>query len=692
MKLLAPAGNFEAFMTAINAGADEIYLGYGSFNARVKADNFDSEWLKKAVKTAHLFGVKVFCTFNTLMKEDEIESVYNAIKEAVLCKVDALIIQDLGVLRLVRKHFKGIELHASTQMGISNLDGAVIASKLGVCRVVLARESEINIIRDIKQKTALEVEYFTQGALCVAYSGNCYLSNTLTGKSGNRGLCQQLCRLSYKAEVGDKLYGEAHYLSTCDLSMAREIQRLKIAGVDSLKIEGRLRRPSYIARTTQVYRKLIDGEEFNQSMMRDLKLGFNRGDRYTSSYLDDKVFDVMYSKNPSHLGIPIGKVVSVERFKDMYKVGLFIDVKLKMGDGIKFFDKDKEITSLGVGNIETQGDITYIFTKNKLIKDGLLVRLTESDIQLKERKIDVKMEYSFLVNTKPYLKASVGDVFVEVIGSERLEPALKQPVNIPKICENLSKTGDTPFKVIDIIGMTDNIFIPISALNKLRRDVLELLEKALIRKNTPKVEILDLESEKITKLQKNTINIVKNIPKTINNEVYAYYTDDFNKQNIIKFFMEFYEKHKTKAYLFMPIFLSRDDYNDLKQTLIDIGCERVGIIANNISHLAFIKLGFDVIGGEYLNIINSFAREEVLALGVRGVCMGYEIKGEFDYKINGQPNILAVLAHCPFINITGNYCNECGYNQNASLTLCDGRSVSVERYRLSRCYFKLIKK
>lgn len=691
MKLLAPAGNFEAFMTAINAGADEIYLGYGSFNARVKAGNFDKEWLTKAVKKAHLFGVKVCCTFNTLMKEEEIEIVYNAIKEAVECGVDALIIQDLGIVRMVRKYFKGVEIHASTQMGISNLDGAVIAGEMGACRVVLARESEIGVIRDIKQKTDLEVEYFGQGALCVAYSGNCYLSNTFTGKSGNRGLCQQLCRLPYTAEIGDKLYESAHYLSTYDLSMAKDIRRLKDAGVDSLKIEGRLRRPSYIARTLGVYRKLIDGEKFSQSMLVDLRLGFNRGDNYTSSYVDNGLSNVIYSKNPSHIGIQIGSVVSVEKFKDMFKVGLIVDTKLKMGDGIKFFDGDNEIASLGVGNTETDYNITYIFTKQKL-KVGLLVRLTESEVELPNRKLDVKIEYEFLVNTRPYIKLITGNYSIELQGDSVLQPARNQPVSIPKICENLSKTSDTDFNIVDIIGMTDNIFIPISALNKLRRDALEKLEKTIIESNTPKIKILDFEQENVTKMQKNTINLIKNMPKVIKNEIYVYYPDDYSSQNIINLLMDFYHTHNTKAYLFMPMFLSRYDYNDLKRTLIDLGSEHVGILANNISHLEFTKLGYDVIGGEYLNIINSLAREQVLELGVKGVCMGYECDGELDYKINNKPNILAVLAHCPFMNISGSKCDKCAYNENAFLSLCDGRSVGVERYKLSRCYFKLIKK
>ena len=272
MELLAPAGNFESLYAAINAGCDAVYLGLDDFNARIKAENFNTTNIYDVVRYAHLRDVKVYVTLNIIIKDDEYSSLLRMIKETIKANVDAYIIQDLGVASFLKSHFPNICLHASTQMGIHNVQGAQVAKELGFTRIVLSRETKLEDIKEIKEKTNLEIEYFIQGALCVSFSGNCYLSSFKTLNSGNRGRCQQLCRLKYQAFNGDTFINSGYLISPRDLSLIKNISLLKEAGVDSLKIEGRLRRKGYVATTVSTYRKVLDifkNENINMNISYD---------------------------------------------------------------------------------------------------------------------------------------------------------------------------------------------------------------------------------------------------------------------------------------------------------------------------------------------------------------------------------------------------------------------------------------
>ncbi len=202
-ELLAPAGDIKSFDAAIACGANAVYLGLGDFNARMKAENFDAASLREVVKKAHFFGVKVFVTINTIVQNSELNKLFSLVKAAICAKVDAFLVQDLGVCKLLEDRFEGIKLHASTQMGVMNVEGAKIAEEMGLCRAVLARETPLEDVKAISANTSLELEYFVQGALCVSFSGGCYLSGAECGASGNRGQCKQLCRLPYEARLGN---------------------------------------------------------------------------------------------------------------------------------------------------------------------------------------------------------------------------------------------------------------------------------------------------------------------------------------------------------------------------------------------------------------------------------------------------------------------------------------------------------
>lgn len=219
VEILAPVGSKEMLEVAIASGADAVYLGLENFNARAKADNFSSENIRQSIKRCHLFGIKVYITVNTLISDNEIDDVLSMIEKAYIARADAFIVQDIGLAKFMKERFPNIELHASTQMGVCNAKGAKILEKLGFSRVVVARETTIEDIKQIKSQTNLEIEAFVQGALCVCYSGSCYLSSKLKNKSGNRGECLQLCRLPYKLIESGKIKKQGYLLSTRDISL-----------------------------------------------------------------------------------------------------------------------------------------------------------------------------------------------------------------------------------------------------------------------------------------------------------------------------------------------------------------------------------------------------------------------------------------------------------------------------------------
>ncbi len=426
MEVLAPCGDDASFNAAINNGADAIYLGLGDFNARAKATYFNLDNIRDYIECAHLFGVKVYITTNTLLFDNEIPAFIEFAKKIISYKPDAFIVQDLVVAKILRE--LGAEIHASTQLGIHNVAGARIAKELGFSRVVLSRETKLADIAAIKQATGLEIEYFVQGALCVSFSGNCYLSALEHDKSGNRGQCLQLCRLPYTAYLDEKNIGEGFLLSARDLCLIENLAELKNAGVDSLKIEGRLRRAAYVAQSVKSYRRAVDAISFPPSLnlnintnennkinknndtayqntkaqntvlcnekilkndkktlnlhknhgkidfkdeIHNLKKVFSRGEFNTRAYLDAGTPDnIINPEIQNHLGEKIGVVENVEPFKDLFRITIKSEAEIHSGDGLKFLDtNNKECASAGVGNVEKLGNNLYrIYSKSRAQK------------------------------------------------------------------------------------------------------------------------------------------------------------------------------------------------------------------------------------------------------------------------------------------------------------------------------------
>ena len=355
MKILSPAGNFESLKAAVTFGADEVYLGINEFNARNNIDGFSLETLKSAVDYAHVYGVKVCLAINILFTDQELDDAINIVVKAYNLGVDAFIMQDLGLISLISKNYPQVEIHASTQMGLHNLEGVKQVLKYGIKRVVLARETPLSEVRRIKENTDVEIEYFAQGALCVSFSGNCYLSSYLNNASGNRGKCKQLCRLPYTLYKGTKKLKSGYLLSAKDFNLSRRLDDLKNAGVDVIKIEGRARRPFYVASATREYYNALHGKTADQTA---LELAFNR--TFTEGYFNGN--GKIISDIQNHIGIPIGKVEKVNKGKTFNEVFITSNKELSPKSTFKFFDGKKEITTLTAFDLNKVADKLYRIT------------------------------------------------------------------------------------------------------------------------------------------------------------------------------------------------------------------------------------------------------------------------------------------------------------------------------------------
>ena len=384
-EILAPAGSPEALRCAVFNGADAVYLGMRRFSARAKAGNFSRDELKQAVEFSHFFGVKVYVTFNTVYKETEYPYVLEDMQFCASIGVDALILQDFTMISRIRGIMPDIVLHLSTQAGVHNADGAATAKRLGFDRVILSREAMLEDIYKIRDTVDIELEMFVQGALCVSFSGNCYFSSLVSGYSGNRGKCMQLCRKPYTYHSKT-----AYWLSPKDICLADHVKQLIDAGVCSFKIEGRMRRPEYAGEAVKCYKSAVLGERYDLSRMKRI---YNRGD-YTDLYLLNAKNNVIYSAFPGHIGDKIGKVRAVAGDKAV------LPTALHKGDGVKFVRDNIET---GSALLSQSSDKTTFSGK---VRPGDQVRLT-TDCELNREIISVKRYVNFRLIACEKLRESI---------------------------------------------------------------------------------------------------------------------------------------------------------------------------------------------------------------------------------------------------------------------------------------------
>ena len=475
MKIVAPAGNMERFYSAISATADEIYLGLKGFGARRNAENFTVEELKQAIDYAHLRGSRIFLTLNTIMTNREIELLYPTLKDLYNYGLDAIIVQDLGYAEYLHKNFPSIEIHGSTQMTVANYYEINYLKELGFKRIVLPRELSFEEIKEIRKNTDIELEVFVSGSLCISFSGNCYMSSFIGGRSGNRGMCAQPCRKEYKTSCGEKSY----FLSPKDqLYGLDEIKKLQEIGVESIKVEGRMKDVSYVYETVSYFRNLINGIDKEENTP---KL-FNRG--YSKGYFYDNDKTIMNRDYSYNMGEKIGEVVGKS---------IRLDEDVVSGDGITFVSKDyKNLGGTYINKIVYKNEklvlnfpdgTKYIFRNyNKRLNDEISKKIKNTD-----KKLEINFDFTAKLNEKLILKIYLEDengnriLDLEEVSETLTQKAQKRAISEEDIKEKLSEIGDSEFTVKNIeVDIDEDIFIPLSELKNLKRTAIEKFREEIL--------------------------------------------------------------------------------------------------------------------------------------------------------------------------------------------------------------------
>lgn len=524
VEILAPAGTYEAFEAAIRSGADAVYAGGNLFGARAYAGNFDEETMIRAIREAHLYGRKLYLTVNTLIKEREMkERLFSFLKPFYENGLDAVLVQDLGALAFIREQFPDLAIHASTQMSVAGALGAGFLKQYGVERVVPARELSLAEIRKMKEETGLEIECFVQGALCYSYSGQCLFSSMLGGRSGNRGQCAQPCRLKYQAEGQKK---PSCILSLKDIMALEDLPDLIEAGVDSFKIEGRMKKPEYVSETVRVYRKYTDlylkkgragyqvSEEDKQRLM-DL---YNRGGSCRGYYHVQNGPEMLTPDRSNHAGI---HSACVERQKGRSLLAKAL-VPLQKGDVLEI--SPKENVTLGQ-DVKKGGQFQLLVAKGTTVRprtilarvrNERLIQEIQERIRTAEVRRPVQAKAMFCMDEPSKLILKSGSFSVRVEGSSP-QAAKKQAVDRARVERQLRKMGNTPFQIESLeMEMEDGIFIPMQVVNELRRTAAERLEEEILKqykrscKRVPMVEQEEIQGESLISRegQKNVLSVL----------------------------------------------------------------------------------------------------------------------------------------------------------------------------------------
>ena len=669
MKILSPAGDMESLRMAVFNGADEVYLGIKDFNAR-NIEGFSLETLKDAIEFAHIFNVKVNLTVNILFSDAEMQSVLDLVINAYNLGVDSFIIQDVGLASLIHEHYPKIEMHASTQMGIHNLEGVLEVEKLGFKRVVLARETPLEEIKRIRESSSIEIEYFCQGALCVSFSGNCYLSSYLHDASGNRGKCKQLCRLPYSFRLNNKEIKNGYLLSAKDFNMLENLKDLEDAGVDVLKIEGRARRPYYVGIATRVYKQALNGEKYN---IEDLMLGFNRD--YTAGYFNGN--GEIISNKQNHVGIKIGKVEKFKIGKKFNEIFITSDREISTKSVLKFINGNDEVV-VATYDIQKVGSLFRITTTQKvsvtsevhLISDFAKEQQLFDETKRKKVEIKITAKENLPIQAEFNLRGEYYVVEGEVCAS-----AKSQPITEEDLKANFNKSD---LLEVGLKCELENVFLTKKSLNEFRRNVLEKIKEILIkdwRSEKNKINLNLIKNNKKINKFNNFIEIFNNFHEFFENDLkikeknVIYFPNEYNFNNI-KEFISICEKHNKKPILNLPIFALREDVELLRDI---VEKTKVAVIVNNLYALSF---NTEKIVGGGLNVYNSYTANYFNLPYIQA-------EGE-DYQMPYM-----TLRHCPMKSHLNTNCNNCHYKEGYEYVMQNGRRFKLRRIKLSSCTFEL---
>ena len=714
--LLSPVGNFECLKAAVQNGADSVYFGSNLFNARAFANNFNSEELQKAIQYAKIRGVKTNLTLNTLIKDDEFEAAINVAKEAYQFGIDAIIVQDLGLARTLIKLFPDLPIHASTQMTVHNLNGALELQDLGFKRVVLSRELSTDEIDYICKNTKIEIECFVHGALCISYSGQCLFSSMLGGRSGNRGKCAGPCRLPYELLENDKTINSGYLLSTRDLCGLDYIPFFIKSGVKCLKIEGRMKSPEYVAIVTRIYRKYIDlalsGEPYviDKNDKKQLIQVFNRGMSSSGHLQNEPNRNLVFKDKPNNMGLFLGIVEKYNKSKG------HITIKLKepinIGDTIalenesgsytisELMENHKNIDNTKIGQTVTIGRMKgNINLGDKVYKmsSKALSTLAKDSYKKENRKVNLNCKISIKKSQPICINVSscsnlelYKDLDITCTLDYIPEEAKNRPLDKETIIKQITKTSSTPYQFKNIkIDLDDNMFLPkISILNELRRTALENVETfALtnIHKTLTETQPLYDQKEQLLDNMRDFVNQKINFSETripkislLLNELNVDF-DYLKLENIdniyipLKYFAnKKYENilkslsQKFDTFIYMPTIV-KGNYKNLFYSNAENAVKKYDIKGFVISNICTIKLlhtlftdidkYFKIIANYTFNVFNSQTVLELKKLGISKFTLSPELDRSTITKLCNYSYLqkeLIVYGKTPLLNM--NYC------------------------------------
>lgn len=685
-EILSPAGSSEQLVAAVNNGCDAVYLGLDNFNARMKAPNFTAQNLKQWVDFCHFFGVKVYVTINTSVKNNEFHDAVQTLLCAYSNNADGVIVTDLALLHFAASLPKPFEVVASTQLNTHDGYGARFLKDLGATTVVCARESTFDEIKQIAD-VGVNVECFLHGALCVCQSGQCLFSSVVGGNSGNRGLCAQPCRKLYKSNSGNFVDG-GYLLSASDICGLNSARKLLDLGVKTFKIEGRNRRAEYAGATAQVYSQFFANnfveKEDDRTVLEEV---FNRGNLPSCAYLSGKNSDVIYPLAQNHLGVAVGKIV---------KGKLFADLPLTKGDGLKVLANGKEFCG-GVVLQTGKGFVAADFSDK--VQDGMTVRRTSS-VQLSQsvlsarRTRNVEVQFCALANHKAVLSLVSQNVTVTVQSDFVVQKAIQTPTSKDEIVKQLRKTGDLQYTITNIVVDVDDIFLAKSQINALRRQAFELLGKQIAEQFDKAFESrlnANVAYQPLARASKKFQNCLAVVCYTKEQLVSA------NARNVDYLiykpqFLDDLPCANVFYYLDLPSFA---DLGFVKTALQGKNC---GVVCHNVGHVQFAREnGLKYVAGSGLNVFN----DEMAAVFSDADTFFYSQEltfaeiSHFSHKngiifVDGDL-VLMKLVHCPFKLALNSKCNDCVASKK-QLVYTDeqGNSFRLRRRKDARCTFELL--
>ena len=702
IELLSPVGNMDCMHAAVQNGADAVYFGSG-FSARAFASNFDGNDLKCAIEYAKLRGVQTHLTLNTLIKNDEFENAFSVAQMAYNYGIDAIIVQDLGLANLLINSFPNIAIHASTQLTAHNLDGVLSLQNMGFRRVVLSRELTLEEIEYITKNSNVEIETFIHGALCISYSGQCLFSSMVGGRSGNRGKCAQPCRLPFSLidEKSIKL-DSGYLLSTRDLCGLDFIPNLINAGVTSLKIEGRMKSPEYVATVTKIYRKYIDLAYSNEPYVVEdsdrklLALAFNRGGFSNGHLSKDYNKNLVFKEKQNNCGLFLGTIEKYNAKKGL--ITFKCAETLHIGDSIATQNEQGsyKISELMLKNTNIKeskcGDVVTIGRMKGNIKPGdKLYKISDSIItseirntfseNSENRKVKLIFNSKFALN-KPIelsIKSNSNidvykDLNINITSSKCPEQAKNSGLSKENIIKQFSKTNNTPYEFCEFnIELEDNLFLPNSVLNELKREVLSKVKAFAISNISRNLGNKNLLSRinSYTETSTSTLKIAL-LLNNLNLESYDNLPKIDKLYIPLKFFINQnycdkikYLSNKASLYIYLPTIM-RNNYNKLFANNLEniiTNFDIHGFVVSNISGLYIIKKltekynkNFEFISNYTLNVYNSYSAYELQKRGITTVTLSPELDKEGLISLcNSTSNSeLIVYGNLPLMNM--NYC------------------------------------